>query len=79
MLVTADIGASQLAELVKQVQAGHDVLLMQGDQAVARLVPATPESPVPATPFRVRSFKGHKVLTPSISQSDLADELFARS
>lgn len=78
MIVTADIGAGQLAELVKQVQAGHDVLLMQGDQAVARLVLAMPESPWPATTLRVRSLKGHRVLTPTISQGELADELFAR-
>jgi antitoxin (DNA-binding transcriptional repressor) of toxin-antitoxin stability system len=78
MIVTADIGAGQLAELVKQVQAGHDVLLMEGDQAVARLVPAVPASPPSAATLRIRSLKGHRVLTPTISQSELADELFAR-
>jgi antitoxin (DNA-binding transcriptional repressor) of toxin-antitoxin stability system len=78
MIVTADIEAGQLAELVKHVQAGHDVLLMQGGQAVARLVPAAQESPSPPSALQIRSLKGHRVLTPTISQSELADELFAR-
>jgi antitoxin (DNA-binding transcriptional repressor) of toxin-antitoxin stability system len=79
MTITADVNAGQLAELVKQVQAGHDVLIMQGDHAVARMVPPASESPAPATPLMVRSLKGHRVLTPTISQSELADELFVRS
>ena len=78
MTVTAEVGAGPLAELVKQVQAGHDVLLMQGNQAVARLIPASQESPSGPTPLRVRSLSGHRVLTPTISQSELAAELFAQ-
>ena len=78
MTVTANIGAGQLAELVKQVQAGHDVLLMQDNEAVARLVPALPQKPTSASPLRIYSLKGHRVLTPTVSQSELADELFAR-
>lgn len=78
MTVTADVGAGPLAELVKQVQAGHDVLLMQGDQAVARLIPAQQDSPKLPTRLQVRSLSGHRVLTSTISQSELADELFAR-
>ena len=31
--------AGQLAELVKQVQAGNEVLLTQGNKPVAKLVP----------------------------------------
>lgn len=78
MIVTAEVEPGQLEDLVKQVQAGHDVVLMQGDQAVARLVPAVPASTAKAPTFRIRSLKGHRVLTPMISQGDLANDLFER-
>jgi antitoxin (DNA-binding transcriptional repressor) of toxin-antitoxin stability system len=79
MLMTTEIGAGQLADLVKQVQAGNEVLLTLGDKPVARLVPATAaESAAPGSSLRVRSLAGHRVLTPSISQSQLADDLFDR-
>jgi antitoxin (DNA-binding transcriptional repressor) of toxin-antitoxin stability system len=78
VIVTATVEPGQLAELVKQVQAGHDVVLLQGDQPVARLVPAVPVSTAMAPTFRIRSLKGHRVLTPTISQGDLANELFDR-
>jgi prevent-host-death family protein len=77
MTVTAEIAAAQLAELVKQVQAGNEVLLTQGSKPVARLVAAVEtELPLP-TPLQVRSFKGHRVMAPVISQQDLADEMFS--
>jgi len=70
--------AGQLAELVKQVQAGNEGLLTQGNQPVAKLVPA-PEKEIPsAAPLRIRSLKGHRVLTPAVSQADLAEAMFAR-
>ncbi len=40
MTVTEQITPGHLADLVKQVQAGHEVLLMQGDKPVAKLVAA---------------------------------------
>ena len=42
MTMTAEVKelAGQLAELVKQVQAGNEVLLTQGNKPVAKLVPA---------------------------------------
>ena len=40
MTVIKEVGAAQLADLVKQVQAGDEVLLTQGDKPVARLVSA---------------------------------------
>jgi prevent-host-death family protein len=53
MTIWAEIGAARLSELVKQVQAGNEVLLTQGDKPVAKLVPAT-ESAV-ANPFVERA------------------------
>ena len=78
MTMTAEIGAGQLAELVKQVQAGNEVLLTQGNKPVARLVPAAENANAPRTVFQVRSFKGHRVLTPAISQSEIAEDMFSR-
>jgi prevent-host-death family protein len=78
MVVTTEIGTGQLADLVKQVQAGNEVLLTQGDKPVARLVPARETKAANGSPLRVRSLKGHRVLTPNISQGDLAEEMFGR-
>ena len=78
MTMVAEIGTGQLAELIKQVQAGNEILLMQGNKPVARLVAAVDENTVPSTALQIRSFKGHRVLTSSFSQSELADEMFSR-
>ena len=78
MIVTEEIGTKQLADLIKQVQAGDEVLLTQGNQPVARLVSALKENAPPRAALRVRSLKGHKVLTPVISPAELAGEMFDR-
>lgn len=76
MTITAEIGGSPLAELVKQIQAGNEVLLTQGNKPVAKLVPAAADSVAPHAALQVRSLKGHRVLTPAISQSELAEEMW---
>ena len=79
MLMTMEIAAGQLADLVKQVQAGNEVLLTLGDKPVAKIIPASAaEVAGLGMSLRVRSLKGHRVLTPSISQSQLADDMFDR-
>jgi antitoxin (DNA-binding transcriptional repressor) of toxin-antitoxin stability system len=78
MIVTTEIGAGQLAELVKQVQEGNEVLLTQSNKPVAKLVSASENTISPGAPLQVRSLKGHRVLTPIISQGDLAEEIFGR-
>jgi prevent-host-death family protein len=78
MIVTAEIGTGQLADLIKQVQAGAEVLLTQGNKPVAKLVPALEETDAPRAALPIRSLKGHRVLTPVISQAELADEMFGR-
>jgi antitoxin (DNA-binding transcriptional repressor) of toxin-antitoxin stability system len=50
----------------------------QGDKPVARLVSATQKETKTDTPFRVRSLRGHRVLTDVISQEELAEEMFGR-
>jgi len=79
MTTTADISqwAGQPAELVRQVEAGHEVLLTRNDKPVARLVPALERSPSAEPRLWIRSLRGHRVLTPVISQAELAEEMFA--
>jgi prevent-host-death family protein len=79
MTKTSEINefSGQLAELVKQVQAGNEVVLTQGNQPVAKIVSAKEEKNASGT-IEIRSLKGHRILTPVISQSELADEMFAR-
>ena len=78
MTVRAEIATGQLADLIKQVQAGNEVILTQGDKPVARLVAAPEEPATPRAALQVRSLTGHKVLTPVLSQQDLAEEMFER-
>ena len=79
MTTTAEIGelTGQLAELVKQVQAGNEVLFTEGNKPVARLVPALGQAAAGAA-LQIRSLAGHRVLTPVISQAELAEEMFGR-
>ncbi len=78
MLITAEIAAGQLAGLIKQMQAGDEVVLTQGNKPVAKLVPALEESTSPGAAFPIRSLKGYRILTPVISQADMAEEMFGR-
>jgi prevent-host-death family protein len=80
MTKTAEVNefSGRLAELVKQVQAGDEVVLAQGSKPVAKIVAATEEGKTSLATIEIHSLKGHHVLTPVISQSELADEMFAR-
>lgn len=80
MTTTAEVNEfnGRLAELVKRVQSGNEVLLTQDDKTVAKLVPVSGDKIASGTTFQVHSLKGHRVLTPVISQSELADEMFSR-
>jgi prevent-host-death family protein len=79
VIVTEEVGTRQLADLIKQVQAGDEVLLTQGNKAVARIVSASETKISSGTELKIRSMKGHRVITPAISQGELADEMFGRS
>lgn len=78
MVITSEIQSRQLAELVKEARAGNEVLLTQGAKPVAKLIAVLEVGEGKgALPVQIRSLKGHRVLTPSISQEELADEMFA--
>lgn len=77
MTTTAEVNEfpGKLAELVKQVQAGNEVLLMRGRKPVARIISASEKETAFNGGLQIRSLKGHRVLTPKISQSELVDEM----
>jgi prevent-host-death family protein len=78
VIVTSEIGTRQPAGLVKQVQAGDEVLLTQGNKPVTRIVSASENGMPSGAALKIRSIKGHQVLTPNISQGDLAEGMFGR-
>ena len=63
MTVTTEIGARPLADLIKQVQAGDEVLLTQGNKPVAKLVSAASEAIFPAMPVHIRTLRGCRKIT----------------
>lgn len=80
MTTTAEVKdvARRLAEVVERVRAGDVVLLTQENKLVAKLVPASePEQPQTLR-LKLRSLRGHRVLTPVISQAEIAEELFEK-
>ena len=80
MTTTAEVNefTGKLAELVKQVQAGNEVLLTQGRKPVAKIVSTSEKEIATGTTLQIHSLKGHRVLTSAISQSELAEEMFGR-
>jgi len=80
MRTTAEVNefTGKLAELVKQVQAGNEVVLTQERKPVAKIVSTSEKEILSGTTLQIHSLKGHRVLTPVISQSELADEMFER-
>ena len=80
MTTTAEVNefTGRLAELVKQVQAGNEVLLTQERKPVTKIVSTSEKEIASGTTLQIHSLKGHRVLTPVISQSELADEMFSR-
>jgi len=80
MTTTAEVNefTGRLAELVKQVQAGNEVLLTQERKPVAKIIATSEKEIVAGTTIQIHSLKGHRVLTPVISHSELAEEMFSR-
>ncbi|HEX3801134.1 MAG TPA: type II toxin-antitoxin system prevent-host-death family antitoxin [Verrucomicrobiae bacterium] len=78
MTVTMEVGTGQLADLIKQVQAGDEVLLTQNAKPVAKLVAAHEKPAASRKAVPIRSISGHRVLIPNVSQEELAEEMFNR-
>ncbi len=78
MIVTAEVGTGQLADLIKKVQAGNEILLTQNNKPVAKIVPASENGISSGMALNIHPIRGHRVLTPIISQEELAEEMFGR-
>ncbi len=81
MTTTAEVGefSGRLADLLKQVAAGNEVLLTQGNKPVARLVP--PISQAESRQGSVRKLaplSGKWIGEAVIRSGDLAEEMFER-
>ena len=78
MTTTAEVSevVQRLAEMLEQVRAGNEVILTQQSKPVARLVPPLAQVTTSSSTLRIGSLKGHRVLSPVVSQAELADELF---
>ena len=76
--MTEEVQAGQLAELLKQVQAGNEIVLTQDHKPVAKLVAALREKSEPRPAWKLHSIPGHRVLTPNINQAEIAEEMFDR-
>jgi antitoxin (DNA-binding transcriptional repressor) of toxin-antitoxin stability system len=78
MTVTEEVESGRLAELLKQVRAGNEVLLTQDHKPVAKLVAALHEKNEPRPAWKLHAISGHRVLTPNISQAEIAEKMFDR-
>ena len=78
MTVTADVRTSDLQQLVKQVQAGHEILLTEDNKTVAKIVSTPNQEVAQKRKYDIPGLSGHKVLTPIITQAEIANEMFSR-
>ncbi|MBX3747158.1 MAG: type II toxin-antitoxin system prevent-host-death family antitoxin [Verrucomicrobiae bacterium] len=89
MTKTADVKdvAANFTHWLKEVAAGHEVVVTENDRPVARVLAAAEEArslPQPAgqpttpAPLGLPVFHGHKVLTPHITSAEIAEEMFDR-
>ena len=78
MMETAEVNefTGRLAGLVKQVQAGNEVLLTPERKPVAKIVSASEKEIAAGATLQIRLLEGQRVLTHMVSQSELADEMF---
>ena len=78
MTVTEEVKAGQLAELLKHIQAGNEVVLTQDQKPVAKLVAAGQEKGPARAPWKLHSIKGLRVLRPDFTHAEIADEMFGQ-
>jgi antitoxin (DNA-binding transcriptional repressor) of toxin-antitoxin stability system len=83
MTTVTQVGEAQLADLLKQVQAGNEILLVAGDKPVARLtavaeVPVQESSSRDPSVLQIRAIEGPRVLIPNFTRAELAEEMFDR-
>ena len=80
MTMTAEVNefGGRLSEFVKLVEGGDEVLITRESKLIAKLVPAAEAQAAQRAPLEIRSLPGHRVLTPVISQTEIAEEMFGQ-
>jgi antitoxin (DNA-binding transcriptional repressor) of toxin-antitoxin stability system len=78
MTVREEVQPGQLAELLKQVQSGNEVVLTQNQKPVAKIIATNVACDEGRGPLRIKSLEDHKVLTPNFTHAEIADEMFGQ-
>jgi antitoxin (DNA-binding transcriptional repressor) of toxin-antitoxin stability system len=69
--------AARFSEFLDDVRAGNDVLLMRGEQPIARLIPVNSEpSNAERTIQNLKTFRGSWKGERVVKSGDIADEIF---
>jgi antitoxin (DNA-binding transcriptional repressor) of toxin-antitoxin stability system len=78
MTTTADFAklAGALPEVVSQVLAGKEVVLTEADKPIARIVPILNGGSRPLPLLKIQSFSRPQVLTPNLTGSEIAEDMF---
>jgi len=76
--VYAQEAAAHFSDWLRQVAEGHEMIITEHSQPLARLVPAGNVKPKFFSPLEVPPLRGGKVLTPNISSAEIAEEMWGR-
>jgi prevent-host-death family protein len=80
MTVTADVASAQLPDLLKEIQAGNEVVLTEKNEPVARILPVPARAQKSGTPRELilETFPDVKVLKPHFTHFEIAEEMARR-
>ena len=76
MILTHEVKAAELAELLKQIQAGNEIVVTQDQKPVAKLISTALEKDKTKPVWKLHGIKGHRVLKPDFTHAEIADEMF---
>ncbi len=81
MVKTTEVSelAAHLDFWIREVAAGHEVVVTRDQLPVAKFVAADDASKVPPAPIHFGRFEDSEVLVQNVSQAELAEEMLARS
>jgi antitoxin (DNA-binding transcriptional repressor) of toxin-antitoxin stability system len=80
MTVTAEVASAQLPELLKEIRAGNEVVLTEKNEPVAILsrAPRQERSGHRPSVKDIHVFHDVKVLTPTFTNAEIAEEMFGQ-
>jgi antitoxin (DNA-binding transcriptional repressor) of toxin-antitoxin stability system len=79
MSLVADVNdlPARLDEVLKSVRSGNEVVVVDEDQMVAKIIPFNGPITHPPKTLKFTTFPDVQVRTPVIHKSEIADELFS--